>query len=94
MPNNNRSQKRRCQVGFLRATRDEVCRISGEAILVSQVGEVMSEESDRMMILLQELAALKTVDDNERNSPAAKRRRREISREMKQLALQKENTRQ
>jgi hypothetical protein len=79
---------------FLCATPDEICRISRKPILVSQVGEVMSEESDRMMVLLQELAALKMGDDNERNSPAAKKRRREISREMKQLALQKENARQ
>jgi hypothetical protein len=53
----------------------------------------MSEESDRMMVLLQELAALKTADESERNSPAAQKRRREISREMKQLALQKKNPR-
>ena len=54
----------------------------------------MSEESDRMMVLLQELAALKTVDENERSSPSTKQRRLEISREMKQLASQKEKAQQ
>lgn len=48
----------------------------------------MSEESNRMMILLQELAELRKADESERNSISAKRRRREISQEMKLLASQ------
>ena len=47
----------------------------------------MSEESDRMMVLLQELAALKTVNPEDRL--AARKRRREISKEMKELAARK-----
>jgi hypothetical protein len=46
----------------------------------------MSEESDRMMVLLQELAAQKRENGNGRNSLVSKKRRREISQEMKQLA--------
>jgi hypothetical protein len=52
----------------------------------------MSEESERMMILLQELAALKEADKQEGNSVDTTKRRTEISREMKQLALQKKDS--
>jgi hypothetical protein len=51
----------------------------------------MSEESDRMMVLLQELEALKKADENGINSLITKKRRKEISREMKELAVQKKN---
>lgn len=51
----------------------------------------MSEESDRMMVLLQELEALKKADENDEKSLITKKRRDEISREMKQLAVQKKN---
>lgn len=51
----------------------------------------MSEESDRMMVLLQELEAQKKADENGEKSLITKKRRKEISREMKQLALQKKN---
>ena len=51
----------------------------------------MSEESDRMMVLLQELEAQKKANENGEKSPITKKRRKEISREMKQLALQKKN---
>lgn len=51
----------------------------------------MSEESDRMLSLLQELAAMESVDENTRaaNAKAFRKRRREIRQEMKQLAAQK-----
>lgn len=51
----------------------------------------MSEESDRMMVLLEELAVLKR--EAERSSGqnlVSKKRRREITEEMKRLAVQKE----
>jgi len=48
----------------------------------------MSEESDRMMVLLQELAALKR-GEGPQDKRAARKRRREISKEMKQLAAEK-----
>jgi hypothetical protein len=55
------------------------------------MGADMSEQSDRMMVLLQELEALKKADENGEKSLITKKRRKEISREMKQLALQKKN---
>jgi len=48
----------------------------------------MSEESDRMMDLLQELAALKRGESRV-DKHTARKRRREISQEMKQLAAEK-----
>lgn len=48
----------------------------------------MSEESDRMMDLLQELAALKRGEGRKDKRTAGKRRR-EIGKEMKQLAAEK-----
>ena len=51
----------------------------------------MSEESDRMMVLLQELEASKKAAENGEKSLITKKRRGEISREMKQLAVQKKN---
>jgi hypothetical protein len=51
----------------------------------------MSEESDRMMVLLEELAVLKREGErNSRQSLVSKKRRKEISEEMKRLAAQKE----
>lgn len=52
----------------------------------------MSEESDRMMALLEELAVLKNAKTGEISSAAARKRRKEIKREMKDIAAQKENT--
>lgn len=50
----------------------------------------MSEESDRMMTLLQELAALKKGQGETARDPLiVRKRRREISREMKNLAEKK-----
>jgi hypothetical protein len=51
----------------------------------------MSEESDRMVELLQELGMLKRDSTGETRSDAAARRKRkkEITQEMKQLAIQK-----
>jgi hypothetical protein len=50
----------------------------------------MSEESDRMMTLLQELAVLKSREAiNADDRRTARKRRSEISREMKELAAQK-----
>lgn len=51
----------------------------------------MSEQSDRMMVLLHELKALKKREENGEESFITKQRRKEINREMKQLALQKKN---
>lgn len=51
----------------------------------------MSEQSDRMMMLLQELEAQKKADENDEKNLITKKRRKEISREMKQLALEKKN---
>jgi hypothetical protein len=48
----------------------------------------MTEESDRMMVLLQELAALKRGEGSH-DRGTARKRRREISKEMKKLATQK-----
>jgi hypothetical protein len=56
-----------------------------------KLGTTMSEESDRMMVLLKELGALKKAEENGEQSLISKKRRKEISREMKQLALQKKN---
>ena len=55
-------------------------------------GRIMSEESDQMMCLLQELAAIKKADENGETSLASKKRRREISHEIKQLGLQQQET--
>ncbi len=49
----------------------------------------MSEESDRMIILLQELVALKKATGKGTNALSNKKRRREISQEMKKLAAEK-----
>lgn len=46
----------------------------------------MNEESDRMMVLLQELAALKRT---KRQDLVPGKRRKEITQEMKQLAEEK-----
>ena len=53
----------------------------------------MSEESDRMMVLLQELTALKRAGKSEEQL-ISKKRRKEITKEMKQLALQKKENSQ
>ena len=51
----------------------------------------MNEESDRMMVLLQELAALKeSKRGNSRQELVPKKRRGEISQEMKRLAAEKQ----
>lgn len=51
----------------------------------------MSEESDRMLTLLQELAVLKEVEDSGTHADAAARRKRrkEIGKETKELAGRK-----
>jgi hypothetical protein len=49
----------------------------------------VSDSSDRMLLLLQELASL---NDEELNSAVRERRRKEISREIKELAAQKEQS--
>lgn len=51
----------------------------------------MSEQSDRMMLLLQELQAQKKADEKGEKNLITKKRRKEISREMKRLALEKKN---
>ncbi|HLV87090.1 MAG TPA: hypothetical protein VKV39_08960 [Candidatus Sulfotelmatobacter sp.] len=49
-----------------------------------------NEESDRMMLLLQELAVLKQVSNTaDSGSPSSGRRRKEIGREIKALAAEK-----
>ena len=48
----------------------------------------MSEESDRMVVLLQELAVLKKAVGSGKDKLITKKRRREISDEMKRLASQ------
>ena len=52
----------------------------------------MSEESDRMMVLLEELAVLKKAEgqSSRQSRLVSKKRRKEISEEMKRLAAQKE----
>jgi len=54
-------------------------------------GSVMSEESDRMLTLLLELAAMKDADEQTQlaNAKVFGKRRTEIREEMKQLAAQK-----
>lgn len=53
-------------------------------------GEGVSEESDRMMVLLQELTALKrTGGAKSGEGLISEERREEITKEMKQLAAQK-----
>ena len=49
----------------------------------------MSQESDRMMVLLQELATLKKTHRG-RDNVTVKKRRREIGKEIKQLAAEKQ----
>jgi hypothetical protein len=50
----------------------------------------MSDESDRMLILLQDLAVIKEEARKKRTKPAAYRKRKnEIRTEMKQLAAEK-----
>jgi hypothetical protein len=49
----------------------------------------VNEQSERMLLLLKELAVLKRTGSN---GPAGVKRRREISQEMKRLAGQKEKT--
>jgi hypothetical protein len=51
----------------------------------------MTEESERMLTLLQELAALKDVESSGSRGDAAQRRKRrkEIGKEMKELASRK-----
>ena len=51
----------------------------------------MSEESDRTMVLLKELVVQKKATENGEKNPLSKKRRREISRELKDLASQKKN---
>jgi hypothetical protein len=54
----------------------------------------MTEESDRTLELLQELAALKDVEDsrNPVDSVASRKRRKEIEKELKQLARSKKKS--
>lgn len=49
----------------------------------------MTEESDRMLVLLQELAAMKDAQKARRNTAPYRKRSKEIKNEMKQLAVQK-----
>jgi hypothetical protein len=53
----------------------------------------MTEESNRMLSLLQELAGLKEAEDSGTPVDAAlgRKRRKEISKEMKQLAADKKD---
>lgn len=67
------------------------CILAAPIAVHRQMGAFMSEESDRMMVLLQELEAQKKADENGEKRLITKKRRKEISREMKQLALQKKN---
>lgn len=67
------------------------CILAAQIAVHLQMGAFMSEESDRMMVLLQELEAQKKADENGEKRLITKKRRKEISREMKQLALQKKN---
>jgi hypothetical protein len=54
-------------------------------------GQKVNEESDRMMVLLQELAALKaSKPGNFSQDLVTKKRRREITQEMKRLAAEKQ----
>lgn len=78
--------------GLRTATRPVLRCILAAPVVVHRQEQSMSEQSDRMMVLLQELQATKKADENGEKSPITKKRRREISREMKQLALQKKNT--
>ena len=51
----------------------------------------MTEESDRMLDLLQELAALKTAAPRDNaDATSLRKRRSEIGKEMKELAAEKE----
>src|SRR5262252_5876634 len=52
----------------------------------------MSEESDQMMILLQELAALKKEAETAGDTRISKNRRTEIRTQIKQLAARKEKS--
>ena len=55
----------------------------------------MSEESDRMMVLLQELAALKEIKRGDSQQDlVSKKRRREIHQEIKHLAAEKKKVSQ
>jgi hypothetical protein len=56
----------------------------------------MSQESERMLELLQEVAALKEAGDSENgaNATACRQRRKEISEEIKQLARSKKKGKQ
>ena len=53
----------------------------------------MSEASDRMLLLLQELALLKEAEGKgaHTNAAARQKRRKEISEEIKQIAVEKQN---
>lgn len=53
----------------------------------------MTEQSDRMLILLQELAALKEMEEQGGNADTAshRKRKREITKEMKQLAAERKS---
>jgi len=53
------------------------------------MGKGVNEESERMLLLLQELAVLKKTGSK---GPTATKRRKEISQEMKRLAGKKETT--
>jgi hypothetical protein len=53
------------------------------------MGKGVNEASEKMMLLLKELAVLKKTGSK---GPSDTKRRREISREMKRLAGQKEKT--
>ena len=54
-------------------------------------GGPVSEESDRMMVLLQELAALKKDGASPEGGLVTGKRRREITQEMKRLASEKKD---
>jgi hypothetical protein len=56
----------------------------------------MGEESDRTLMLLQELALLKEEDDGENRTKSAahRKRRNEIGKEIKQIAREKRQTNQ
>lgn len=73
----------------------QFCRADSCAAVFVRCGgnKRVSEESDRMMVLLQELTALKRAGKSEEQL-ISKKRRKEITKEMKQLALQKKENSQ
>jgi hypothetical protein len=68
---------------------DTITKLSGLELFSATGAGLVSEKSDRMLMLLQKLAAMKESAKRTPADATRRQHRKEIMNEMKQLALQK-----